>query len=51
MAMASEELYLQLGTLVEEMPDLATGPITNDVNRWLGRAVDSSERPATRQTR
>jgi hypothetical protein len=39
MAMSPEELYLLLGTLIEEMPDLATGPITNDVNRWLGRAV------------
>ena len=35
----SEELYLRLGTLVEEMPDLATEPITKDVNKWLGRAV------------
>jgi hypothetical protein len=33
-----EELYLQLGRLVEEMPDLSTGPITPDVNKWLGRA-------------
>jgi len=39
MPISPEVLYLQLGTLVEEMPDLATGPITNDVNRWLGRAV------------
>jgi hypothetical protein len=39
MPMSAEELYLQLGSLVEEMPDLATGPITKDVNKWLGRAV------------
>jgi hypothetical protein len=33
-----ENLYLQLGILMQEMQDLATGPITNDVNKWLGRA-------------
>ena len=38
MTMSPEELYLQLGALVEEMPDLANGPITSDVNKWLGRA-------------
>jgi hypothetical protein len=34
-----EALYLQLGSLVAEMPDLAHGPITPEINRWLGRAA------------
>jgi hypothetical protein len=34
-----EALYLQLGSLVAEMPDLAHGPITPEMNRWLGRAA------------
>jgi hypothetical protein len=34
-----EVLYLQLGQLVAEMPDLAKGSITADMNRWLGRAA------------
>jgi hypothetical protein len=38
MSLSPEELYLQLGNLVAEMPDLAHCPITSDVNRWLGRA-------------
>jgi hypothetical protein len=38
MSLSAEELYLQLGRLVEETPNLASGPITQDVNRWLGRA-------------
>jgi len=50
MAMSPEELYLLLGTLIEEMPDLATGPITNDVNRWLGRAVALVQTSAIQQT-
>jgi hypothetical protein len=37
--MTPEELYLQLADLVAEMPDLAAdGPITPEINRWLGRA-------------
>jgi hypothetical protein len=50
MSLSPEELYLQLGKLVAEMPDLAHCPITSQVNRWLGRAqalvedgIDSSE--------
>jgi hypothetical protein len=39
MSLSPEQLYLQLGSLVAEMPDLANGPITQDVNRWLGRAI------------
>ena len=38
MSLTPEALYLQLGSLVEEMPDLAHGPITPEINRWLGRA-------------
>ena len=34
-----EAIYLQLGALVAEMPDLAHGPITPDMNRWLGQAA------------
>jgi hypothetical protein len=34
-----EALYLQLGSLVAEMPDLAHGPITPEINRWLGRVI------------
>ena len=38
--MEPEALYLQLGQLVAEMPNLAgPGPITADINRWLGRAA------------
>ena len=39
MSLTPEALYLQLGSLVAEMPDLANGPITPEVNRWLGRAI------------
>jgi hypothetical protein len=39
MSLSPEELYLQLGNLVAEMPDLANCEITPEVNRWLGRAV------------
>jgi hypothetical protein len=35
---APEALYLQLGQLVAEMPDLTNAPITQDLNQWLGRA-------------
>jgi hypothetical protein len=34
-----ESLYLQLGQLVTEMPDLSRGAITAEMNRWLGRAA------------
>ena len=38
--MDPESLYLQLGQLVADMPELAgTGPITPEINRWLGRAT------------
>lgn len=36
-----ESLYIQLGHLVAEMPALGgTAPITPEINRWLGRAVE-----------
>ena len=38
--MDAESLYLQLGQLVAEMPNLGgSAPITADINRWLGRAA------------
>lgn len=39
MSLTPEVLYLQLGSLVAQMPDLANGPITPEVNQWLGRAA------------
>jgi len=39
MNLSPEALYLQLGQLVAEMPDLRNAPITQDVNQWLGRAA------------
>jgi hypothetical protein len=40
LTMDPESLYLQLGQLIAEMPQLkGTAPITPDINRWLGRAV------------
>jgi hypothetical protein len=38
-SLTPEVLYLQLGSLVAQMPDLANGPITPEVNQWLGRAA------------
>ena len=43
MSLTPEALYLQLGSLVAEMPDLANGPITPEMNRWLGRATTLAE--------
>jgi len=35
-----EALYLQLGRLITEMPDLtAAGPISAETNKWLGRGA------------
>jgi hypothetical protein len=39
MALTDEAIYFQLGQLVAEMPDLATGPITREMMQWMGRAV------------
>lgn len=38
MKLTPEALYLHLGQLVAEMPDLASVTITQEVNQWLGRA-------------
>ena len=38
-SLTPEQLYLQLGSSVAEMPDLASGPITPEMNLWLGRAA------------
>jgi hypothetical protein len=38
MPLTPEQLYLQLGKLVREMPDLVHGPITPEMNGWLGHA-------------
>jgi hypothetical protein len=38
-SLTPEELYARLRALVEEMPDLANGPITREKNQWLGRAI------------
>jgi hypothetical protein len=39
MSIDPESLYVQLGRLVETMPDLARGPISAETNQWLGRAA------------
>jgi hypothetical protein len=39
MLLTPEELYLDLGRLMAEMPELAAGPITPDINHWLARVV------------
>lgn|SRR5262245_54677625 len=44
MALTPEAIYIQLGQLVSEMPDLATGPITPEMNAWMGRAAALVER-------
>src|SRR5712672_665772 len=33
-----EKLYFELGRLIAEMPELASGPITFEVQRWLASA-------------
>ena len=47
--MSAEVLYTQIGQLIEAMPDLnATGPISPEAHRWLGRAhalVSEAEGP------
>jgi hypothetical protein len=45
MALTPVVLYFELGHLAAEIPDLATGPITPELEQWLGRAstlVESS---------
>jgi hypothetical protein len=36
--LAPEKLYLDLGRLIAETPDLASGPVTPEVRRWLAIA-------------
>jgi hypothetical protein len=38
MVLTPERIYLELGRLMAEMPELASGPITPDVQRWLASA-------------
>jgi hypothetical protein len=47
MSLTPEELYFELGRLLAEMPDLATGPITPEITRWLARAVALVESSGT----
>jgi hypothetical protein len=35
MLLTPEKLYFELGQLIAEMPELASGPITSEVQRWL----------------
>jgi hypothetical protein len=45
MALTPVALYFELGHLAAEIPDLAAGPITPELEQWLGRAstlVESS---------
>lgn len=39
MSLTPEALYVQLGRLIESMPDLSAYPISSETHRWLGRAV------------
>jgi hypothetical protein len=43
MSLAPEQLYFQLGSLIAEMPEFTTGPITPEAERWIERAVDLVE--------
>ena len=38
MLLTPEKLYFELGRLIAEMPELASGPITPEVQRWLASA-------------
>jgi|tagenome__1003787_1003787.scaffolds.fasta_scaffold20833182_1 hypothetical protein len=38
MLLRPEKLYFELGRLIAEMPELASGPITAEVQRWLASA-------------
>ena len=38
MSLAPEQLYARLVALIEQMPDLVNGPLTNETHLWLGRA-------------
>jgi hypothetical protein len=39
MPLTPERLYFELGRLIAEMPELTSGPITPDVQRWLASAA------------
>ena len=39
MSLTPEALYYQLGSLVAEIPDLATSPTTPETNQWIERAA------------
>jgi hypothetical protein len=47
MSLKPEELYFELGKLIAEMPELATGPITPAINGWIARAVSLVESNGT----
>jgi hypothetical protein len=38
MLVTPERLYFELGRLIAEMPELVSGPITPEVERWLASA-------------
>ncbi len=38
MSISPEDLYRQLGRLIETMPNLDTDPLSPEANQWLGRA-------------
>src|SRR5262245_32522114 len=38
MMIAPDRIYLDLGRLIADMPELASGPITLELQRWLARA-------------
>src|SRR4029079_9927711 len=40
MLLTPERLYLEVGRLIAEMPELASGAITSKVQRWLGTATE-----------
>jgi hypothetical protein len=46
-----EELYLRLGSLVAEMPDLVNASITPETNTWMGRAAALLEASGDMQAR
>lgn len=45
-----EQVYQQLGSLIAEMPDLAMGPITLEMNKWLGRVAPLVEAASGRES-
>jgi hypothetical protein len=45
-----EQVYQQLGSLIAEMPDLASGPITLEMNKWLGRVAPLVEAASGRES-